>query len=61
MGSSVPLSVTGVKNPPEIDGVQQPIITDPTSVKGKLIPLEIEGIAIPDTRTPSYQASKIYG
>ena len=45
---------TGVKNPPEIDGVQQPIITDPTSVKGKFIPLEIEvSIAIPDTRTPS--------
>ena len=44
---------TGIKNPPEIDGIQQPIITDPTAVKGKLVPLEIEvSIAIPDTRTP---------
>ena len=44
---------TGIKNPPEKDGIQQPVITDPTTVKGKLVPLEIEvSVAIPDTRNP---------
>ena len=45
---------TGVKNPPSIDGVLQPIVTDPNGVKGKEVPLEIEvSIRLPDTRTPS--------
>ena len=53
MGGGVSLPSYGNQESSEIDGIQQPIITDPTAVKGKLVPLEIEvSIAIPDTRTP---------
>ena len=43
----------GVVDPPVVDGMVEPIITDPTKVTGKTIPLEIEvRIAIPETREP---------
>ena len=44
----------GVIDPPVVDGMIEPIITDPTKVTGKSVPLEIEvRIAIPETRQPS--------
>ena len=44
----------GVIDPPGVDGMIEPIITDPTKVTGKSVPLEIEvRIAIPETRQPS--------
>jgi|TARA_B110000881_G_scaffold181774_1_gene168260 NADH:ubiquinone oxidoreductase subunit C len=44
---------TGVKNPPILDGVVQPIITQPSKLKGAEMPLEIQ-ISIPlgETRNP---------
>ena len=43
-----------VSDPPAVDGVVQPIVVDPTKVKGSSVPLEIEvSVAIPETREPS--------
>ena len=43
----------GISNPPVVDGMVQPIMTDPTTVEGDDVPLEIEvRIALPETRDP---------
>ena len=43
----------GISNPPVVDGMVQPIMTDPTTVEGADVPLEIEvRIALPETRDP---------
>ena len=43
-----------ISDPPAVDGMVQPVIVDPTKVKGKSVPLEIEvRIYIPETREPS--------
>mgnify|MGYP002014821224 FL=1 len=43
----------GILNPPVVDGMVQPIMTDPTTVEGADVPLEIEvRIALPETRDP---------
>jgi NADH:ubiquinone oxidoreductase subunit C len=45
---------TGVRDPPIEDGIVQPIIVDPSKLRGASIPLEIEiHVHIPDTTTPS--------
>tara|TARA_S200000501_G_C20679528_1_gene680066 strand:- start:298 stop:909 length:612 start_codon:yes stop_codon:yes gene_type:complete len=44
----------GVIDPPVVDGMIEPIITDPMKVTGKSVPLEIEvRIAITETRQPT--------
>ena len=43
----------GISNPPVVDGMVQPIITDPTTLEGTDVPLEIEvRIALPETTDP---------
>ena len=43
----------GISEPPVIDGMVQPIMTDPSSLRGKEVPLEIEvRVALPETREP---------
>ena len=43
-----------ISDPPVVDGMVQPVIVDPTKVKGTSVPLEIEvRIYIPETREPS--------
>ena len=43
----------GISNPPVVEGMVQPIITDPSTVEGADVPLEIEvRIALPETRDP---------
>ena len=43
----------GISNPPVVDGMVKPIMTDPTTVEGADVPLEIEvRIALPETRDP---------
>ena len=43
----------GISTPPVVDGMVQPIMTDPTTVEGADVPLEIEvRIALPETRDP---------
>ena len=43
----------GISNPPVVEGMVQPIITDPSTVEGADVPLEIEvRIALPQTRDP---------
>ena len=42
-----------ISEPPVIDGMVQPIMTDPSSPRGKEVPLEIEvRVALPETREP---------
>jgi len=44
----------GVNDPPVLEGMVQPIVTDPTKVEGNFVPLELEvRIAIAETREPS--------
>lgn len=43
-----------VSDPPVVEGMVQPIETDPTKVQGSAVPLEIEiRVALPETREPS--------
>ena len=43
-----------ISDPPVVDGMVQPVIVDPTKVKGASVPLEIEvRIYIPESREPS--------
>lgn len=43
----------GISNPPVVDGMVQPTITDPTTLEGTDVPLEIEvRIALPETTDP---------
>ena len=43
----------GISEPPVIDGMVQPIMPDPSSLRGKEVPLEIEvRVAHPETREP---------
>jgi len=45
---------TGINDPPVIQGMVEPIISDPTKVQGNKIPLEIEvKIYLPETREPT--------
>ena len=44
---------TGVKNPPIVDGVVEPIITNSSQLKGSDVPLEIQiSIPLQETRNP---------
>ena len=43
-----------ISDPPVVDGIVQPVMVDPTKVRGTSVPLEIEvRIYIPETREPS--------
>ena len=45
---------TGVRDPPSEDGVVQPIIVNPSTVRGFGTPVEVEvHVHLPDSRTPS--------
>ena len=49
-----------VSDPPVVEGMVQPIETDPTKVQGSAVPLEIEiRVALPETREPSVASASI--
>ncbi len=45
---------TAIKDPPVTEGMVEPLIVDPNTVRGEQVPLEIEvRVPIPETREPS--------